>query len=267
MYAICKWCGAEFHRPGTRKPVFCTVRCKAEWQRTQKPIDREKLFKLYTQDRLGTYQIAQTVGRDPKRVYEWLKDYGIKRRRRQWDTASGKKPYHHKAWLWHEYVNNRRSAKEIARQFGVHENNILFFLAKHGIPRRKMDQIRAVKYWGASGPDNPMYGKRGASTPNWKGGVTPERQAFYQSEAWKCACKTVWKRDKATCQRCGVFADGGVGMHVHHIVSFAVQASRADASNLVLLCQACHSFIHSSANKSRECLGRVLHFDTSSHRR
>jgi hypothetical protein len=49
----------------------------------------------------------------------------------------------------------------------------------------------------------PMRGKHGADTSNWKGGITPERQAFCSSEAWKEAIKKVWKRDNAICQRCG----------------------------------------------------------------
>jgi hypothetical protein len=261
MDGICKWCGKGIQRRGRRKPVFCSIQCKAEWQRTQKPISKDNLYKFYVVDGLGTYQISQIVGRDPKRVYEWLRDYGIPIREREWDVTPGTKPYHGKVWLRREYLEKQRSAKEIAGLYGVTENNILFFLAKFGIPRRQMDEIRLIKYWGASGQSNPMYGRRGAENPNWKGGMTPERQAFYQSEVWKQVSQRVWKRDKANCQRCGVHADGVIEMHIHHVISFAVEELRVNPLNLVLLCRDCHNFVHSTANTAREFLEKENFFD------
>jgi len=99
-----------------------------------------------------------------------------------------------------------------------------------------------------------MYGRRDDENPNWKGGITLERQAFYQSEEWKRVSQVVWKRDNATCQRCGVLADGTIEMHIHHILSFALAELRAESSNLVLLCEDCHSFIHSKTNTQMEYL-------------
>jgi len=250
----CKWCGKFIRRRGRRTPVFCSVPCKAEWQKTQKPITRDELFRLYVVNGMGTYQIARIVGRDPKRVYEWLKGFGIPVRKREWDTTPGSKPYHDHEWLRIEYIEKQRAAAEIAIDCDVTENNILFFLSKFDIPRRAMDEIRALKYWGASGPDNPMYGQTGKDNPNWKGGISPDRQAFYESREWNRACQNVWKRDKAACQRCGVQAGGLVEMHIHHIVSFAVKELRADPNNLVLLCRDCHHFVHSTRNMENEFL-------------
>lgn len=251
----CKWCNKPIIRRGRQVPVFCSITCKAEWQKTQKPIDRDRLFQLYVGDHMGTYQIARIVGRDPKRVYEWLKGFGIPIRPRTWDVQPGQQPYHDKAWLEYEYVEKARSSTEIAAKCGVSENNILFFLHKFDIPRRTMDEVRAVKYWGSFGKDNPMYGRRGEENPNWRGGVSPERQAFYESEEWRTASQLVWKRDKATCQRCGIVADGAIEMHIHHIVSFAVTALRASPENLILLCRECHHFVHSSENVSQKLIG------------
>ena len=92
-----------------------------------------------------------------------------------------------------------------------------------------------------------MYGKTGEANPNWKGGVTPERQALYSSLEWAEVVKVVWARDKAICQRCGE-----PGKHIHHIVSFAVPELRADADNLILLCRDCHSWVHSRKNTEGE---------------
>ena len=153
-------------------------------------------------------------------------------------------------WLRREYVDAGRSTGDIARQFGVTDAAIIFWLRKHGIPRRSVSDARKLKHWGAAGADNPMWNKRGELNPRWLGGVTPERQAFYTSREWKDACSTVWKRDGATCQRCGLYRDDQPDMpfHVHHIVSFAVVEKRADPDNLVLLCAVCHQFVHSREN-------------------
>ena len=168
------------------------------------------------------------------------------------------KPFWNHDWLYAEYVTKRHSAKEIATRFGVTENAILYWLKKHSIPTRSMQEIRAQKYWGLSGERNPMYGKRGAEVPNWKGGCTPDRQAFYSSEEWAKASLAVWKRDTATCQRCGTRAVGKNGaMHIHHIVSFAVKELRADINNLVLLCIGCHHWVHSRENTEQDYIKEV----------
>lgn len=251
MIASCKWCGQEIVRRGLRKPVFCSLACKGDWQKTQKPISRDRLFQLYVVDGMGTYQIARLVGRDPKRVYDWLQGFRIPSRKRKWDTQPGRHPFHEKAWLEHEYTDKRRSAQEIAAECGVTENNVLFFLHKFEIPTRSTEEVRAHKYWGAVGPANPMFGKRGRENPNWRGGITPERQAFYLSPEWRSAVPQVWKRDKATCQRCGLEAECGIEMHIHHRVAFAFRPLRTEPSNLVLLCDPCHHWVHSRKNTER----------------
>lgn len=111
---------------------------------------------------MSTYNIAKLVKRNPKRIYEWLVGYGIQPRPRGWDAVSGAQPFHDRRWLEREYLTNKRSASDIAKECGVTENNILFFLQKHGVSARSMEQIRAQKYWGAIGAKNPMFGKRGA---------------------------------------------------------------------------------------------------------
>ena len=162
-----------------------------------------------------------------------------------------KKPYWNREWLLREYENNFRSANEIAEQFGITEAAILYWLRKHKIPRRKMAEIRAEKHWGLSGEQNGMYGKRGEEVPNWKGGVTAERQAFYSTMEWKKARRAVYKRDNRTCQRCGVKKN----LHVHHIVGFANKKLRSDPDNLILLCANCHHWVHSRENTNKEYIG------------
>lgn len=166
------------------------------------------------------------------------------------------KPFREKNWLIENYVTNNRSAGDIAKEFGTTDSAILFWLKKHNISRRTISEARKIKHWGLFGSDNPMWNKKGELNPMWKGGITPQRQAFYTSIAWKKACSFVWKRDNAVCQRCSLDhrIDKEVPMHIHHIVSFKDEELRAEPSNLVLLCEPCHQFVHSKRNKKNEFL-------------
>ena len=161
-----------------------------------------------------------------------------------------KKAHWNKEWLENEYITKQRSMSDIAEQMGVTENAIHYWARKHGIKTRSMQEIRSIKHWGSEGESNGMYGRRGADNPRWKGGVTPERQAFYTSREWIDAIKIVWKRDQAICQRCGkkqVYKERK--FHIHHIVPFAdARDLRCDPNNLVLLCHKCHSWVHSKKN-------------------
>ena len=163
------------------------------------------------------------------------------------------KPYWDKYWLFNEYIIKGRSTQDIADEFKCRDNNIQYFLKKHNIKSRNMSEIRKIKRWGSLGKNNPMYGMSGKKNPNWKGGVSAERQRFYESRKWKRACLKVWKRDKAACVRCGKHRDIlKNNLHVHHIRSFAHKETRANMDNLILVCVDCHRFIHSKKNVYHE---------------
>lgn len=164
--------------------------------------------------------------------------------------------FRNKEWLEQEYITRGRSAGEIASEFGVTDAAIFHWLRRHGIPRRDIATTRALKYWGASREANPMYGKRGAQVPNWKGGITPERQAFYASLEWKDAAESVRLIDGDRCRRCGRAPRGHKAIAIHHIVSIRVKALRSDLNNLVLLCSACHRWVHSPMNTDGEYIGK-----------
>lgn len=250
----CEWCGKEVKRGGSKPGRFCSVACKSEWQKTQKPVDKDWLHQKYIVEGLGTYQIGKLVKRNPKQVYQWLIGYGIETRKRDWVTEAGAQPFHDREWLYDQYVNKELSAQEIASQFSVTEGLILFWLRKHDIERRNVSEARDIKHWGAPGELNPMFGRRGEKASAWKGGCTPERQAFYSTPEWAKAVKAVWRRDKGKCQRCGIQGNQDTLMHIHHVVSFAVKELRSEPSNLVLLCAQCHHFVHSKKNVNHEFL-------------
>jgi hypothetical protein len=164
-------------------------------------------------------------------------------------------PFRDANWLKNEYIINQKSAKLIAKENNCTDTAIYFWLERHKIKRRTISEARKIQYWGVSGEDNPLWNKKGELSPTWKGGSTPERQAFYTSTTWKKTCSLIWKRDNATCQRCGITERDGVLMHIHHLISFCVRETRANPNNLLLLCKICHLWVHSKKNTKREFLG------------
>jgi len=168
------------------------------------------------------------------------------------------KPYWDKRWLQHQYTIMCKPAKQIATEQGCKENNILYFLKKHGIQRRTMQEIRKIKHWGESGEQNGMFGRFGELNPNWKGGITPERQGLYCSQEWADVVRLVWARDSGECQSCHAKKTNDNEFHLHHIVPFEVVELRCVLSNLILFCKKCHNWVHSRKNKKGEYIEAVL---------
>ncbi len=210
---------------------FCNIKCKAEWQRLQKPVSEKWLRRKYLVENLDCAQIAVIVGRDTKSVWNWMKDFGIQTRPR--GVATGK------------YIKGRVSP---------------FKGRSHS--QKTKDLIRAARITDGHVPylkngTHYLKGKRGVETPNWKGGITPDRAAFYSSIEWRKVAPTVYARDKCTCQKCGKIQGKKrikCEFDIHHIVGFENKELRAVLSNLVLLCEKCHYWVHSSENKTREFL-------------
>lgn len=238
--STCKFCGETFIHPKNNPGIYCSRRCKGEWQRTQKPADYEWLYEKYVVEGRSCPEIAAIVLRHPKRVWEWLRDLGIPTRPRG-----------------HCYASN------LAFCFWKDPNGVNPFKGhRHSPETRKATSELAI----ATGrvPYDPavgsyMKGKSGADVPSWKGGITPERQSFYSSSEWKAVVPQVWKRDDATCQHCGSRNKPGerFSFDIHHVVGFACVELRAELSNLVLLCEKCHYWIHSSENMEGKFIRNV----------
>lgn len=75
----------------------------------------------------------------------------------------------------------------------------------------------------------------------WKGGITPVTQKRLNSFEWHEIRKQVYKRDKYTCQICGIqYKDkNGKGMSAHHIIPYRINQDN-NLGNLITLCQSCH---------------------------
>lgn len=193
------------------------------------------LRELYVEKGLGCPDIARQFERDPKTVLWWLRQAGIPTRPRGSDPRQ-----HFKKGLRSGFAGRRHTRESIAK---VRASTI----ADGRVPYRKNGQ-----HWLKDAPPE--------KNPNWKGGITPERQEFYRSAEWKAACRAVWQRADACCERCGrdhrkLDRKTDRPFHVHHIVSFKVRELRAEVSNLALLCHDCHMWVHSRKNFDRLFLG------------
>ena len=178
-------------------------------------------------------QIAALVNRDPTRVEDWMREFDIPRRMRGISGVGKVRQPSLKKPGWKMPETQRQAIREARQRDG-----------------RIPAYINGV-HWLKTVPKEQH--------PNWKGGITPERQQFYASEEWRDAVKSVWQRDNATCQRCGLDSRPIPAkerrFHTHHIDSFSIRERRAVLENLVLLCQECHKWIHSKDNTAHEYIG------------
>jgi len=157
-------------------------------------------------------------------------------------------PFWERAWLYREYVTNMRSAADIAASQGCTENNILFWLKKHGIQTRTVSEIRSMKHWGVSGDKNPMYGVRDERHRGWKGGKASRPQGRVEYVAWRNA---VIERCSATCVSCGTGPLIGKSLHAHHLLSWREFPNmRFNHDNGVVMCASCHSRLHAQTRKN-----------------
>lgn len=229
----CSFCCTSISRHKSKSGnYFCNIDHKARWQKLQREsigYTKEWLIGEYIEKGKSTNQIAREIGRNSKRVWEWIKDYGLETRPRGSDYGQLFKQGSESAFKGRSHTKEN---KELFRELRLADG--------------RMPYMKDGKHW---------LRHEGARSPNWQGGISPERQAFYSSEQWADAVKAVWSRDDATCQKCGKHHNTAIArgtFHIHHIVSFRVRELRAETSNLVLLCRDCHLWVHSRRNSEKD---------------
>jgi hypothetical protein len=184
-----------------------------------KPYDGDWLRARYVDDGLDCVQIGALLGRDPKTVWSWLKFYGIPTRPR-----GGNHVYLPKDGSTFRGKRHTPETKERIRQVRLRDGRVPYL--KDGVHWTKAPGF--------------VHGS------TWKGGISPERQAFYASDEWRVAVPAVYARDKRTCQRCGKVKGPKDPFDIHHVVSFECRELRSTISNLVLY------WVHSRANTQKE---------------
>lgn len=236
MKVKCNFCDNDLERKVKSKTntYFCNKNCKGKWQKQQREklgFTKEWLIDEYINKRKSANQIAKEIKRDSKRVWEWIKDYKINTRPRGTDYGQNFKKGH-KICVGRKITDKH---KNLLRNLRLKDGHVPYL--KDGI------------HW---------LHHEGAISPNYKGGVTPERQAIYSSIEWTSAVKEVWKRDNAICQNCGKHHNEEQNrgkFHIHHLFSFAeYKHLRCNPDNLVLLCKECHLWVHSNENKENKFL-------------
>lgn len=166
-----------------------------------------------------------------------------------------KKLFWDKKWLINEYKNKKRSSGELAKQFNIAEQAIIFWLKKFNIKRRTTSETRKIKHWGLAGKLNGMYGKYGKESPAYIDGSSPERQKLYSRSLWGEIRKVIYKRDNYKCQRCGNPHKIDNKLNAHHIKSWAGnRKERFNLENIITLCNKCHNWVHSKRNTDKEFL-------------
>lgn len=195
-------------------------------------VSREWLEREYLVEGRNCVQIGLELGRDPKTIWGWLRFFDIPTRPR--GGASSPSSFRKGQVGTFTGKTHSQKSRELIRQARLRDG---------GVP-----YLRDGVHW--------LAGKTGSDHPSWKGGCTPERQAFYATDEWKAAVKAVWARADARCERCGLDqrTNRQTHFHIHHVVSFAVRELRSGVTNLRLLCPPCHRFVHSRANVQRELL-------------
>jgi len=125
-------------------------------------------------------------------------------------------------------------SEKVRREIGdVHRGMI------HSKKSRKMMSITHKKMYalGINRPP-PRKGIRTSTTMSQK---EYERRVMYSSIEWQTIRKQVYKRDRYTCQICGIrFRDHkGNGMNAHHIIPYRINKDNS-LENLITLCNSCH---------------------------
>lgn len=218
----------------------------------------EEAIKLYLSG-MSIVGISKKIGGFERSIRKVLVENGIELRDRseaQTVAQYGKpinKKLKDKNWLYIEYIEKRRSAKEIAEEVG-HDPKVVFqYLEKYNIPRRGDSEAKIGLL-------------TGEKHPNWQGGkssLNTRCRTFFQVNL----VPKVLERDSYTCQNC---LEHGGYKEVHHKIPFSKimdiiikktglhpkkdieelyniiinDELFLDLNNLITLCKKCHKLAH-----------------------
>lgn len=197
-------------------------------------MDKQYLIDEYITKKRTCNDIAVDVKKDPKTVWSWLKKYDIPTRPRGGESSSGSFKKGFNLWIGRKHKDE---SKQKIRDARLRDGHVPYL--KNG--EHWLRSVSLEKH------------------PNYKNGLSPERQSIYSSLEWIELVKKVWSRDNAICQNCGkhhnIETNRG-NFHIHHIVSFQVKEKRLDLDNLILLCKECHKWVHSKKNTNNKFIIR-----------
>jgi transposase-like protein len=104
--------------------------------------DPDRLRKLYHEEGLTTYAMAEHFGVQDDTVRRWMRTHNINRRRspvlsgNRVDRTSYDRAYRDPDYLHTAYWGREQSLAEIADIFNITVNTVVYWMREHGIPRR-----------------------------------------------------------------------------------------------------------------------------------
>jgi len=248
---ICKKCGATFSAREQRVKaglgIFCSTKCASLWnaqQNGKKYVGKENGKSAFDKTKQSYY------------VY-WFEPDTLKRKttsyaRWYWEVYRGEVPDKYRAS--YKDGNPLNIAPEnivliSPDEFGKAVSERLMGHTFSDETKKKMSEARIGKTlsdehkkkigrsvhnrWKSGEFETIHVGKNHRL---WKGGVKSYPRKF--SERLKLKIK---RRDKFTCQSCGINTYGSRSGHVHHING---DKQNCLMSNLILLCSTCHNAVH-----------------------
>lgn len=190
------------------------------------PKIKTQLIAEFLEKEVTMNALAAKYGINRNTVRVWLNEKGLTNR--HFKQARLDKPE-----IIRLYVEERKSAEEIAPLYGVSVRPIRYLLRKAGVQRTQ--------------PETMMGKWVGAKNPNWKGGRMNrddlrERIAHYERKM-VIFSRVVKARDNHTCKMCGS-KEKIESNHIIPVRDIKDEAILFDINNGITLCRRCHLSIH-----------------------
>lgn len=99
---------------------------------------QKQLYQWYVAERKSTVKISKMLGVSTSTVGSWLREYGIKIRNNSENQLPLGVTKLTKEELEKLYLEERKSAKQIAEEFGVSSNSVMKYLRRYYVPIRKV---------------------------------------------------------------------------------------------------------------------------------
>ena len=250
-YLVCPICNKAFYAKPDRlkdhKNFYCSHKCHHEHtfimtiqklSRLHSESLKNLIYRWYINDKISMREITKKLRVNYRTTQKIFKTFKIPQR-----------SIHDRIAL--QWINNPKRKKELGKRTAR--------LLKGHAPWNKGQSketnpstLRQAEWM--TGTNNPMYGKRGRSHPNYKNGkYTAEKKRFWGTSEYRQWRETVYKRDNYTCQKCG--DNKGHNFNAHHIKSFVDHPKlRYEISNGITLCKKCHQITHYSVKPEIEHL-------------
>lgn len=217
----------NYSTPTIRKWLMeYNIEFKKQGTQLIKPSKKE-LYNLYHIKNISTYKIAKIFNTSNNTVGNWLKNYNI-------SPIKGNKNKPTKDELYNLYINQNKTTYDLSEIFNCNNSTIGIWLHEYNIPI------------------NDMLGK---NHPNWKGGISTEQDKERKTNDYIAWRKSIYKRDKWTCQDCGQI-NGDI--NAHHIIPWRDCKNTSLATNInngITLCKKCHN---KTLNKEYEMKDKYL---------